>query len=53
MGTKKLMIERANKRLINEGLPPTVMFTEHEVLMMMCDLIDYSLGGSEEIPEKR
>ena len=52
MSTKKRLIEAANKRLLNEDLPPLINFTEHEVLKMMCDLIDYDLGGKEEMPEK-
>jgi len=50
MSTKKRLIEVANKRLLNESLPSPVTFTEHEVLGMLCDLIDYDLGGKEEMP---
>jgi hypothetical protein len=28
------------------------MFTEHETLKMLCELIDYDLGGEKEIPSK-
>lgn len=52
MNTKKLMMERANKRLLNEDVPPPINFTEHEVLVLLCKLIDYDLGGKEEIPSK-
>lgn len=52
MSTKKRLIEAANKRLLNESLPPTINFTEHEVLAMMCDLVGYDLGGEEEFPER-
>lgn len=52
MGTKKLIIERANKRFLNEDLPPPVNFTEHEVLSMLCELIDYDLSGEKEMPNK-
>lgn len=52
MGTKKRLIEAANKRLLNESLPPPVNFTEQEVLKMMCDLIGYDMGGKEEMPPK-
>ena len=52
MSTKRRLIEVANKRLLNEDVPPPINFTEHEVLTMMCDLIDYDLGGKEEMPEK-
>ena len=51
MSTKTRLIEAANKRLLSESLPPTIHFTEHETLAMMCDLIGYVLGGEEEIPE--
>lgn len=52
MNTRARIIENANKRLLMEDLPPTIYFSEHEVLKMMCDLIDYDLGGKEEIPPK-
>lgn len=52
MSTKKRLIEAANKRLLNESLPPPVNFTEHETLKMMCDLIDYDMSGEEEMPPK-
>jgi hypothetical protein len=46
MSTKKRLIEVANKRLLNEDLPPPITFSEHEALGMLCDLIDYDLGGN-------
>lgn len=52
MSTKKRLIEAANKRLLNEHLPAPVHFTEHEVLSMMCELIDYEPSSQEEMPEK-
>jgi len=52
MSTKRKLIEQANRRLLNESLPPMVHFTEHEALAMMCDLIDYDMGGGAEYPEK-
>tara|TARA_R110000772_G_scaffold17946_1_gene49793 strand:- start:40004 stop:40243 length:240 start_codon:yes stop_codon:yes gene_type:complete len=52
MSKKSKLIEQANKRLLNEDLPPTIHFSEHEVLNMMCELIDYNMSGKEEMPEK-
>ena len=54
MGTKKRLLENINKKMdmVNESLPPTIMFTEHETLKMLCELIDYDLGGKEEMPCK-
>ena len=54
MSTKKRILENINKKMdmINESLPPTIMFTEHETLKMLCELIDYDLGGKEEMPSK-
>jgi hypothetical protein len=54
MSTKKRLLENINKKMdmVNESLPPTIMFTEHETLKMLCELIDYDLGGEEEIPSK-
>lgn len=52
MSTKKRIIERANKRLLNEDVPPPVNFNEHEVLGLLCELIDYDLGGKQEMPTK-
>ena len=54
MSTKKRILENINKKMdmVNESLPPTIMFTEHETLKMLCELIDYDLGGKEEMPSK-
>ncbi len=52
MSTKKKLIEKANKRLLNEDVQPPVNFTEHEVLGLLCELIDYNLGGEKEMPPK-
>ena len=52
MSTKRKLIEQANRRLLNEDVPPPITFTEHETLKMMCELIDYDLGGKPEMPEK-
>lgn len=52
MGTKKRLIERANKRLLNEGIQPPVSFNEHEVFGLLCELIDYDLSGEKEMPDK-
>ena len=38
--------------MVNESLPPTIMFTEHETLKMLCELVDYDLGGEKEMPSK-
>jgi len=54
MSTKKRMLERINKKMdmVNESLPPQIMFTEHETLKMLCELIDYDLSGEKEMPNK-
>jgi hypothetical protein len=52
MSTKKRIIERANKRLLNEDVPPPVNFNQYEVLDLLCELIDYDLGGKQEMPTK-
>lgn len=54
MSTKKRILEKINKKMdmVNESLPPTIMFTEHETLKMLCELIDYDLDGNEEMPSK-
>lgn len=52
MSIKKRIIERVNKRLLNENVPPPVNFNDHEVLELLCELIDYDLGGKEEMPTK-
>jgi hypothetical protein len=54
MSTKKRILENINKKMdmVNESLPPTIMFTEHETLKMLCELIDYDLSGKEEMPSK-
>ncbi len=52
MSTKQRIIERANKRLLNEDMPPPLNFNEHEVLGILCELIDYDLGGKEDMPSK-
>ena len=54
MSTKKRLLENINKKInmVNESLPPTIMFTEHETLKMLCELIDYDLSGKEEMPSK-
>ena len=54
MSTKKRILENINKKMdmINESLPPTIMFTEHEALKMLCELIDYDLNGEKEMPTK-
>jgi len=49
--SKKTAINKANKRLLNESLPAPVNFNEHEVLGLLCELIDYDLGGKEEMPD--
>lgn len=54
MSTKKRLLENINKKMdmVNESLPPVIMFTEHETLLMLCELIDYDLSGEKEIPSK-
>jgi hypothetical protein len=54
MSTKKRILENINKKMdmINESLPPTIMFTEHETLKMLCELVDYDLGGEKEMSSK-
>ena len=54
MSTKKRILENINKKMdmVNESLPPTIMFTEHETLKMLCELVDYDLGGEKEPPSK-
>lgn len=42
--SKKQAIERANKRLLNENLPPPVTFTEHEVIEMINEIIGLDLS---------
>lgn len=37
--SKKLAIEKANKRLLNESMPPMVYFNEFEVSEMLCEVI--------------
>lgn len=52
MSTKKRIIEAANKKLLNEDIQAPLSFNEYEVLGLLCELIDYDLGGKEEMPDK-
>lgn len=48
--SKKLAIEKANKRLLMEDMQPLVYFNEHELLKFMCEVCDYDISGPNEIP---
>ena len=46
MSTKKKLIEQANKRLLNESLPPETQWRSDEVVILLMAIFD------NEIPDK-
>lgn len=48
--SKKLAIEKANKRLLNESMPPMVYFNEFEVAQMLCEAV--GCEDSTKLPPK-
>ena len=48
--SKKLSIEKANKRLLNESMPPMIYFNEFEVSKMLCEAI--GCKDITEMPQK-
>lgn len=47
--SKKSAIEKANKRLLNESMPPMVYFNEFEVSEMLCEVIGCDIT---QMPQK-
>ena len=50
MSNKVKNIQKVNKMLLNESMPPPVYFNEFEVFDMLCQAINYNISGSEEPP---
>jgi hypothetical protein len=48
--SKKLTIEKANRRLLNESMPPMVYFNEFEVVQMLSEAV--GCEDSTKLPPK-